>query len=536
MNATKNAPPVNQLAEQQLLGAVICDRDALDAVVDLIEPSYFYTPAHATIYAAACRAAIEGTVTPAAVVECLRESSELSLIGGEKLVETIAEKRCDIKEVKKTAGIICELHRKRETVLAARDVARAVLEGGDDASAFERLMAARTATNTNEGWTEIGNVITAVLDGTHQRTEPTMLTREDGGHLLYAGKLNWLAGPPESQKSYLAVLACIQEMEKNRTCVYVDFEEGDGITIGERLVAVGIARGVTAEQLHNWVQGQDRLFFYMNARTLTNKVRAKVMHVIKHRQASLLVLDGCAAAMGAADLEEDKAKDVNLWLSGAVWPFVNAGAGTVVLDHVVKSAQAGASGFAARSPRGSGAKLAAVSGVVLMADPKEPGSAFTEGRVEVSVTKDRPGRVRIYKKGTRRLAGTLVSTPVNINGIEATHLRVINPEEDIKGEMDKEEREAKWRSIAAQQISKVLKDYGKPLSKTEVRDILAERATENGRKGLRAATVVQGFELLIDNGWVTVSKEGREQKLTLVKEYLESYGEDHADEVEEDPF
>lgn len=274
----------------------------------------------------------------------------------------------------------------------------------------------------------------------------------------------------------------------------------------------------------------------MNARTLTNKVRAKVMHVIKHRQASLLVLDGCAAAMGAADLEEDKAKDVNLWLSGAVWPFVNAGAGTVVLDHVVKSAQAGASGFAARSPRGSGAKLAAVSGVVLMADPKEPGSAFAEGRVEVSVTKDRPGRVRIYKKGTRRLAGTLVSTPVNINGIEATHLRVINPEEDIKGEMDKEEREAKWRSIAAQQISKVLKDYGKPLSKTEVRDILAERATENGRKGLRAATVVQGFELLIDNGWVTVSKEGREQKLTLVKEYLESYGEDHADEVEEDPF
>jgi hypothetical protein len=102
--------------------------------------------------------------------------------------------------------------------------------------------------------------------------------------------------------------------------------------------------------------------------------------------------------------------------------------------------------------------------------------------------------------------------------------------------MDKEDRESKWRCIAAQQISKVLKDYGTPLSKTEVRGVLAERATDNGRKGLRGATIVQGFELLIDNGWVTVSKEGREQKLTLVKEYVETYAEQHADETQQDPF
>jgi len=534
---SRNAPPVNQLAEQQLLGALITSRDALDSVLDIIEPSHFYTPAHATVYAATCRAAMEGTLSPAAVVEALRDSSELGMIGGEKLIESLAEKKCEQADVRKTAAIVYELHRKRETIVAARDVAQTVLEGGDDSNAFERLLAARNATSTTGGWTELGSIVTAVLEGTHHRTEPTMLAREDGAFLLYEGKLNWLAGPPESQKSYLAVLALVQEMEKSRPVVYVDFEESDGITMGERLVAVSTARGITADQLLAWTQGPDRLFYYTNAQTLTSKVRSKVLHVVQKFKAGLVVLDGCAAAMGAANLEEDKAKDVSLWLSGSVWPFVSAGAGVLVIDHVVKSASAaGTSGFAARSPRGSGAKLAAVSGVTLMAEPKEAGSAFTEGRVEVSITKDRPGRVRVIKRGTRRLAGMLISTPLNVDGIEATHLRVVDPEDDTDGETAAEERRAKWRRVAAQQISKALKEEGKPLSKTQVREALAERAATNGRKGLRGETIVEGFDLLLANGWAEMSKEGREQKLTLLREYVETYGDKHADEVPVDPF
>jgi hypothetical protein len=171
-----------------------------------------------------------------------------------------------------------------------------------------------------------------------------------------------------------------------------------------------------------------------------------------------------------------------------------------------------------------------------MAEPKEAGSAFTEGRVEVSITKDRPGRVRVIKKGTRRLAGMLVSTPLNIDGIEATHLRVIDPEDDTDGETAAEERRAKWRRIAAQQISKALKEQGEPMSKTQVREALAERAAANGRKGLRGETVVEGFEFLVTNGWAKVLKEGREQKMTMVREYIEDYGDKHADEVPVDPF
>jgi hypothetical protein len=130
----------------------------------------------------------------------------------------------------------------------------------------------------------------------------------------------------------------------------------------------------------------------------------------------------------------------------------------------------------------------------------------------------------------------LVSTPLNIDGIEATHLRVIDPEDDTDGETAAEERRAKWRRVAAQQISKALKEEGKPLSKTQVREALAERAATNGRKGLRGETIVEGFDLLLANGWAEMSKEGREQKLTLLREYVEQYGDKHADEVPVDPF
>jgi hypothetical protein len=240
--------------------------------------------------------------------------------------------------------------------------------------------------------------------------------------------------------------------------------------------------------------------------------------------------------MGAADKEEDKAKDVNLWLAGSVWPLVRAGAGVLVIDHVVKNgAQQGQGGFASRGPRGSGAKLAAVSGVTLIAEPKSPGSAFNEGEIELWVTKDRPGRVQCSRRGGRRLAGVLRSTPMQIDGIEATQLRITDPD-NIVDSASKEEREAKWRQIAAERISATLEAAGAPMSKTEVKDALKEKAEERGSKGLRSETVVGGFELLIEGGWATMEKEGKEHKLTLVRKYREEYGEAASAEIPEDPF
>jgi hypothetical protein len=239
--------------------------------------------------------------------------------------------------------------------------------------------------------------------------------------------------------------------------------------------------------------------------------------------------------MGAADLQEDSAKDVNLWLAGAVWPLTRSGAAVLVIDHIVKNAQQGVGGFANRSPRGSGAKLAAVSGVTLIAEPKEPGSAFTEGRVELWVTKDRPGRIRTSKRGAKRLAGILVSTPEQCDGLEVTKLRVVNPDDEADA-LTKEEREEKWKAIAAERIVAVLDAAEGAMSKSEVKESLKRRAEEKGTKGLRGETIVAGFEILVEGGWVSMEKDGREQKLTLVRQYRAEFGTKHSSDVPEDPF
>jgi hypothetical protein len=128
----------------------------------------------------------------------------------------------------------------------------------------------------------------------------------------------------------------------------------------------------------------------------------------------------------------------------------------------------------------------------------------------------------------------LRSTPLTVEGIEATRLRIVNPEEDQ--EQTKEDRDTKWRCIAADRISSVLESAGGPMSKTEVKDALRARAEERGTTGLRAETVVGGFELLISGGWITMEKEGKEQKLTMVRLYKEEYGVATTDETPEDPF
>jgi len=538
------APPISKTAEASLLGACIKHDGALDAIVDVIEPSAFYTPAYATIYSAVCRVAVEGEITSVAVVENLRESGELSDIGGEHILTRLVEDACETSEVKKTASVVYELARKRDTIEAARRVATAAMRGEDDGGAFEDLVLARNATTAADGWTPLETIVAGVLTGTHRRTEPTILTREDGAPLLYEARLNWIAGPPESQKSYLAALAVVQELAAGRPAVYIDFEETDGVTISERVVAIGVGNGHTRDAILDWVCGpvtdtggrdaSKRLLWYTNARTLNGKIRTKTVTAIK-RGARLVILDGCAAAMGAADLQEDSAKDVNLWLAGAVWPLTRAGAAVLVIDHIVKNAQQGVGGFASRSPRGSGAKLAAVSGVTLIAEPKEPGSAFTEGRVELWVTKDRPGRIRTSKRGAKRLAGLLVSTPEQVDGLEVTRLRVLSPDDEADA-LTKEEREEKWKAIAAERIVAVLDAADGAMSKSEVKESLKRKADDKGTKGLRAETIVSGFEILVDGGWVTMEKDGREQKLTLVRAYRADYGTAHSSDVAEDPF
>lgn len=533
----------NAAAEQLLLGSCIKYPDALDAVIERVGAADFADPRAGTIFAAVCRITLAGNSGSVALIEDLRDAGELELVGGDRAItylESKARKKTD--DVIEAAGVIVGLAKKRDQAAAAQRVAKTLAEGGDASDDIDRLTSA--SGGVREGWADLGSVLSAIIAGTHRRLEPTLLERSDAAALLYQGRLNWIAAPPESMKSWLAKLTCVQLMEQGRSAVYLDFEESEPTSCTERIISIALGRGHSLETVREWLEGVDgdpstrRFFYRASTGGFDTADRAQVLRVVRTREVPFVVLDGVAAAMGAHNppLEEDKARDVSLWLAGNVWPLVAAGAGVLCVDHTVKNTNgAGSNSYVARSPRGSGAKLAAVSGTALMAEVKQPGSAWTRGEVDLYVVKDRPGRVKVTSRSGKRLAGILVSTPQPAQIVECTHLEIVSPEAAAEQAAEKQ-----WHLIAAEQISKLLHELGKPTTKSDLKELLNERRRERGGKGWKGETLVKAMSFLVEAGYCLLERDGRFETMALVKSYRADFGTTHADDVKGalggDPF
>jgi hypothetical protein len=535
----------NAPAEKRLLSACLSDPKVIDLVIDKVAPGDFVNPKMGTIFSAIARVATRGPVTAIDVVEELRNSQELIEVGGDKAISWLAGYAGNQDEALEAAKTVRDLARRRDQATAARAAAATIEQGGDPVAEIAQLTELGN-TSDDDGWTDLGPIVDSIIAGTHRRLEPAMLKTSEGNCLVYPNRLNIIMGAPESMKSWTAKFTCVQQMMEGKPVVYIDCEESDGITCAERIYAIALGAGVSKDALKAWLDGpvnadgtrdRSKRLFYYRAETngLNAKARAQILRIVRSQKVGFVVLDGFAAAMASHNppLEEDKARDVNMFLSGNVWPIVSAGAGVLVVDHIAKSAgSAGSTGFQNRGPRGSGAKLASVSGVALQASVVIAGSSWSPGKVELYVSKDRPGRVKIVQRNNKRLAGVLVSTPDNSNGIEITKLELLSPDE-----VAQQQAEKRWDLIAAEKISKLLSEVGRPMAKSEIKDTLNEVRKANGGQGWRADTLVKAMEFLTKNNWVRVEKEGRNENLARLADYKADYGDIHCDERPmESPF
>jgi hypothetical protein len=535
----------NAAAEQRLVGSCLNSTETLNSIIDRVAPGDFEDSKLGTVFSAAARVAARGELSATAVIEELRFSQELDLIGGDRAVTWLSNRPAKDDEVVEFAKTVHSLARRREQAIAARAAARTIEEGGDPVQEIAQLNDIMNS-QEDDGWTDLGPIVDAIINGTHRKLEPTILTTTAGNSLIYPNRLNMIMGQPESMKSWTGKLACVQQMMAGNPVVYIDCEESDGITCSERIYAIALGKGVTSDQLEDWVKGpvgengqrdrSKRLFFYKADTTgFDGKARSQVLRIVRQHKVTFAVFDGFAAAMSAHNppLEEDKARDVGMFLSGSIWPIVNAGAGVLVVDHVAKSSGNQAAGsFQQRGPRGSGHKLSAVSGVALQAHVVVAGSSWSPGRVELRVSKDRVGRVRVVQRNNQRLAAVLVSTPDNSTGIEVTKLELLSPEE-----MATQQAEKRWDLIAAEKVSKLLTDVGRPMSKTEIKETLNEARKQSGGAGWRADTLVKAIDFLLNNCWARLEKDGRIELIESLSEYKADFGDIHCDErPAESPF
>ncbi len=200
--------------------------------------------------------------------------------------------------------------------------------------------------------------------------------------LAYPGRRHIFSGPPESLKTLVAQIETLEVIRAGGRVVLVDLETGPWDT-RDRLRDLGATDDELAAVL------------YIEPDTPPTEETIAVLVALGP---DLVVIDAAAGAYDIAGLDDNKRQDVERFATLYVRGFWKAGIATILLDHVVKSAE-GRGRYAIGSER----KLGGCD-VHLGFEAVTPLSRGHRGVVKVTVHKDRFGHL------SRPVAATLQVT------------------------------------------------------------------------------------------------------------------------------
>lgn len=117
----------NQEAEQALLGAILANNRALDAVADFLRPEHFGTPAHGRIYAGCLALSQAGrSIDPISLRLAFAEDSDLAEVGGAGYLADLASMLVSTTGAADYGRTIVDAWKRRQGLAAIRDAAMAI--------------------------------------------------------------------------------------------------------------------------------------------------------------------------------------------------------------------------------------------------------------------------------------------------------------------------------------------------------------------------------------------------------------------------
>lgn len=126
-------PPQATEIEEAVLGALMLEKDALTAVIDILKPESFYKEAHALIYAAIRTLFNESQpIDLLTVTNQLRKDGTLEQVGGAYAVTALTTKVNSAANVEYHARIITEMAIKRELIRVSGEIQREAYEETTD--------------------------------------------------------------------------------------------------------------------------------------------------------------------------------------------------------------------------------------------------------------------------------------------------------------------------------------------------------------------------------------------------------------------
>lgn len=204
--------------------------------------------------------------------------------------------------------------------------------------------------------------------------EPTILTRQDGFALFYAGKVHNLVGESESGKTWLAIAVVLWVCRAGGTALFIDFEDYAG-TFVRRLRALG----ATTPEI--------RAIHYRSANEPWDEAPRKL---IRRIQPTVVVLDGVTEGMTLQGLDPLGTKDAAQWVAW-VRQWALRGASVITIDHVTKDKSG-----QGRWALGSQHKMSGIDGAHYVISPSGPLRPGQSSAVSIRVGKDRHGGVRAH--------------------------------------------------------------------------------------------------------------------------------------------
>jgi hypothetical protein len=320
-------------------------------------------------------------------------------------------------------------------------------------------------------------------DNIFDEPEPSILRRADGHHIFYAGKINALFGESESGKTWIALEAVRQELEKNNTVFYLDFE--DSVRgIYNRLNTLG------ADLKHF------KTFLYSNpSEPLTQGAREALLTRIDEFKPSLIVVDGVNAAMNVMGLDLEKNKDATSFSQEVLRPMRLHNAAIITIDHVTKSKD-NRGNYAI----GAQAKRADIDGCAVAVEVEIAFGRGIDGALALKVTKDRPGFVRAICQEGKNL-GIANIKALELGGIKITlegaTVEVLTLEKKME------------------QVSQFMADHGVEMNKNEIAKRLRSEGLPIGNDGLKVI-----LDSLVNRRCLSVKQVGQKNLYRHEMAYL----------------
>lgn len=185
-------PPQASALEEAVLGALMLDKDALPAVLDLLRPESFYSDGHQAIYKAVLELFRNSKpIDLLTVTEELKRMGSLDLIGGAYYLVELTNRVASAANIEYHARIIAQKHIQREMIKVSTNIIRDAYEDTTDVfdlmDKAEQSLFAITETNlsrTFEGMNTLASKLLKQIEGLSQKEDgltgvPTGFTELD---------------------------------------------------------------------------------------------------------------------------------------------------------------------------------------------------------------------------------------------------------------------------------------------------------------------------------------------------------------------